>query len=989
MITLKKILSKKIFLLSIFSIASGCNQKIGYNKNAQNTNELPITSNRSIECPILDTQETIEDETIEIRNVKSLLDGLVSEEELQETIHILKKSLLRDVNDVTSLSELIINLEEILIKYDNTESLNHIEKLLNISNLIKTYSDQYLNEINRITKENYRTLISYKKNPTFGMLQSENFSIENYLISLEAVSISKDFNHSIKKIKLLHNLDENYVPLLHSVNSSSIKFLHIITGKEHTINIESEEDIKPIIEFSIFFNQNLNKLNPFIKANQYGILELQEIEAPYSLNAGIAIKTIMDYFETEKYPNPIHRNSENSLSKIIKVHAYVNLLQIGVDNLSEANKTLFIFKSLSKNMLTKNLHFFSSIGKMGSKINVSLNAANIILDAIELYKTENATQKIKFGTALAFDSVGLGMGLGSPFLSWLEASTASSALSTLAIPFTGLAIGLKGFADAAAQGQEESVHLSRYFYDYEKELKNFNNQESEFFLNLNQKKLPFIPLAYKNIEYTNQKIISADYNNIMISALNLSNPNSIILHFGDHYIYQTSRWESLDRISHSYISSFGPNPGPIHDKQHLIPIRNLLNFDLGIKDSIFLNNIPTQTPIMLPIVPITDISYDFHYTPGIMSRHDAELSSLLKMQKNGKFIFEYMTGIFTEMAIRSLYFEYKKTNISVSLGNDNRVLITSFIPNIWHNLITYDIQAKNGQYYLKLSNGINYNILSASSQEGKWVLDLSSLNGIAKIYNNKIVMDNTQINFPTNNKPTEILLMYKNGAITKVNLSDEKQSYSLFDYRSQNLKPKEFKEFIYQMTSQNRQSEGFIEIKNYPIDENSTEKAWYDIKEKQILFPNQVKKYNNLNCPLRSPECFINSNNLNLIGRNEKQLYFYDPINLNLYYQKDLNSTIELLETSIKRAYFHCGHVIAENEGLLLSIKNPFEKTLLEIKKDNIDRNEIHSFYSNNNYKLNKEILLFTSQNQFYGWYLSNIDTVINIPKLISNIKEY
>ncbi|BBH53806.1 hypothetical protein [Fluviispira sanaruensis] len=69
---------------------------------------------------------------------------------------------------------------------------------------------------------------------------------------------------------------------------------------------------------------------------------------------------------------------------MLKVHTYINLTQTGVDSYTEIEK-----------------------------INLGLNSANIILDALELVNAENTTKKIQLGTRLGFDAAGFTLGASS------------------------------------------------------------------------------------------------------------------------------------------------------------------------------------------------------------------------------------------------------------------------------------------------------------------------------------------------------------------------------------------------------------------------------------------------------------------------------------------------------------------------------------------------------------------------------------------------
>ncbi|BBH53807.1 TcdA/TcdB pore-forming domain-containing protein [Fluviispira sanaruensis] len=558
----------------------------------------------------------------------------------------------------------------------------------------------------------------------------------------------------------------------------------------------------------------------------------------------------------------------------------------------------------------------------------------------------------------------------------LGESAASASLNTLSVPLTGLAIGFNAFASAAAVSQEDSIHLANYFYSYEQELSKYKvtaaSNESDFHKDIFA--MPVVPLAYKNWIYNNNKFQSANYTNAMIKEVDLSKRDQIKLQFGDHYVYQTSRYEDLDGLSHTYISSFGPNPRAILDNHHLIPIKNLLHFTLGDEDFVILDKISTSKPIILPIVPTTDISYNFGYTPGILSRHDAELSSVLKMQKYGNFLFEYMTGIFTEFSIRELFFDYKSTEITIKLGENNRFLFTPVVPDNWKNLITYNIYGNKGHYFLKTAEAVNYKIHTNSANE-KWIIDMGSIKSNIKIENNSIKFGNNCIQFPSEIKAKEILLLHANGAISSVQLDTEKQNYISYDFSKLNLSKNDFIIMLQSQSVANNQAHGYIEVEKYPVDSTYSSKSWYDIEHNTIISPLLLSK--------KSTQI-----DLFLVGRVGDYIYYYDQKNSDIYFQEKNKRETYLLESNVKNIQLFPDHIIVEKlDKYIISFFDPRKKTLLEVISNKISKNEIHKIAKENGYNIGNEVLLFNHTKKFIGWYLSNIDIMVDVDKINNHIK--
>ncbi|KAB8029811.1 TcdA/TcdB pore-forming domain-containing protein [Fluviispira multicolorata] len=982
MITIKKSIQKKILTLSLSGIACSCNKQYQNEKGKELIFIQSITKT-SNSCSPLNEDKISQEESLEKDKIVLFFQNSISADEKESLKETLNQYYSRKEKDVEPIANLLSHLEELMHKYHDILNKQSIKSLFNIEEYINKTSDIYIDTVKKVNKSNNSSLIKYKKEPVFGALNNTDFSIEKYLITLESEDKAAQFNNTIKKYITLHNLDENFIPFPDSIKTNSIKLINIKSGEIKIIALENIDDFIKLNDFKKYINENINNLSFYVKKDSSGNLHLQDINSMHSLSAGLGIKTIIDYFSNHRKDILFSsRSDETNLSKMLKIHTFINIAQAGFDDLTEIEKIHHIFRTLNSTALEDNINFFNAISKVGAKISLGLNTTNIVLDAIELANAESATQKIKFGTELSFDSAGLSLGVGSSILNLVGASTASAALSTMAVPFTGLAIGFNAFANASAHAQEQSVNLASYFYHYEQEIKKYKSSPSYESAFQNEiKNLPFVPLAYKNNQFINNKLQSASFNNVMIKGLDLRTANNMTLHFGDHYVYQTSRYDSLDTISHTYLSSFGPNPAPIINNQHLLPIKNLLNFSLGNEDSVVLNNIKSEKPIILPVVPTTDISYSFHYTPGILARHDAELSSVLKMQRNGKFLFEYMTGIFAEFAIRELFFDYKKTDISIYLAENSRFLYTPKIPEKWNNLITYNLFGNNGHYFLKIDKEAHYNIHTLGDND-KWIFDISTLTEKIIIEKNSIKADSFQINFLTFKKPKEILLLHKLGEITSVQLDEEKQTYTLFDFNKLALNLAQFKKMLQSRVLENKQEHGFIEIENYPIFENHSGKVWYDIKNNQIININNLKSLG------ETQGDYTQENTLSLVSRIGNQLYFYDKNNYKLYYQKDLTSNIYLLEDNIENITFFLDHLIIEKkDGFVISVKNPQDKTLLEIKKDDLKKEMILKIAKKKRYKLNNEILLFNQNNKFYAWYLTHIDLIVDIKKINNHIE--
>lgn len=908
------------------------------------------------------------DQFDKIEAVKISLKNIISSTEFDELDEAFDWFLIRKDQNIITAHHIHLKLEEIYRKY--------------FSNITGLSEDNYLNfltlkgEIYESIKQinNKEKFIELSQQPSFNDFNKHDYSFEKYYAIYEATLYAKQFSETVAEIAKKNNFSSDHFPMLEdfSEKSKELSFMHKISHEIKTAKINTQEELQGILKFKKYLNNNFNTLRSFKSFDSNSDVVLLNVHGSQGLTAAIVIQTLLDFFDKRKSSD--EKEFSKNLAAYIKAHTYVNIAILGEQVISDTLQTTELVKALTKHTASTS-KLINSISKVSTVASTVLNIASIGLSITELIKSESTADKIQFGTQLGFDTAGLIMGLGNLALYQAGATTASAAVSALAVPLAGLSIGFSGFAAASAQAVTEVEEIADRFNHYKNDFKNFGEQKTyKTSYQTHAEIRPLNNFAYKDFSFSedeNHNLLQhATNHDIVINELNFKEQDDKIkIIFGTHYLYETKKWKEYGGliINNPVLHVFGDNPISENDHSKSFSINSAFQFNSSkVIDYI------DGTPIILPMVPSSYISYSYNYTPGVIGSYSEKYAALREIQeKNFRFMFTFFRPYPLEYAIRRMNFEFQATNISIILSDKNLSFFTPNIPKDWKNKISYNFSSGNGSYYLKLSSDAKYNI--ESSELEKWFFDCQDLENDLIVLSNEIKIGKTSITFTNYKYPKEIIILNKDGVYKKYDFNSNSLKVMIVD----NNQISNIEEVIKKNLNLQIQDKGYIEIENY--NNIKDKKAWYEIESSKIIAPTAIEngqrkytKYTKLN------------QNLIIIGKDTKFYYFYNPIRQEIYsmpysqYNVIHNSALDLLDNDILEFYFANNSLYyktKDNIGISVSENS---KSIISIKTSDFSPEKIKEISKDFNLNISSEVLVFDENDQFLGWYIKEKDAYIS-----------
>lgn len=727
-----------------------------------------------------------------------------------------------------------------------------------------------------------------------------------------------------------------------SVNASDTV---IVTVKNRTL-------IKKLLSFKDYFTKNLKILKPHIKAENNALELNSDFNEGLVLNAGLAMSAIWDFLSFRKSTKDGVSEDFETLYKLLMAHSYLGFTQMGVDSLAATSDFVHIYQTMTTANLEQHAEVYSKLGRVFNAASNVISLASIALDAAKIASSRTVTEKIEFSTQLSFDSLGLGLGVTNLVLRTLGATTASSVLGTISVPIAGLSVGFTSFVAASAQAQEEAIIKARYIFDYEKDHYNYNPVP----LNTTPE---FIALPYKNIDIhaSQGKIIKADFTNVVINSIDTREINKVKLGYGSHKIYETKH--NLN-FQHCFLFC---NVSANIDKDKAISISDVLKFP--IKETIFTSSY--NTSIILPIVPESYISYTYNYTPFILSRGDAELSPMRRLEKTGKFIFDYMGPLLFEHAIRNLTSTFVDTNVNINLGGSNTALVTPLMPQKFYGKMKYKVYGEDGNYLIKVLDTAKYEI-NISGHE-KWFIDASEVaykNDSFSLTESLLKIGNLEISFPSSKQPQELILALNDGALYHLDLINKTRKLLVVNF---SMFKQNYPDYLAKLSELSKNSDNslkYIELEHYQI-EGGQIKAWYDINKNEIFYPrNPIFDFdceNNQHC--------IDINSVMLLERRDKEIFYYSNEKKSFYYQENETESIRVISEGVFRVHKKADNsfVIENAAHHIFSFSPEKGKILHAVKKSNITVQGLEILASTYGYALADKVSIFNSEEKFVGYF--------------------
>ncbi|WP_323086808.1 TcdA/TcdB pore-forming domain-containing protein, partial [Providencia alcalifaciens] len=229
---------------------------------------------------------------------------------------------------------------------------------------------------------------------------------------------------------------------------------------------------KTLIEFHDYYENQILTFEKFyyFEGNEIrpkgGDVEVVPIDG---LNAGIAIQSLIQWASDKNRNEGSNKGNSPDLEFALKMQTYVSYSMMAQGAMNDAMKvTELVQKVLADDtkMAIEAMDGFSSslVRNTNEGLGVIFNGAVVGLDLYELSHAENESQKVIFGTQLAFDSAGLitstaGLGAGV-----LGASSTSAVLGVAGVLISGLGIGFAGLARNFSDIGKDAKSVGRYFY---------------------------------------------------------------------------------------------------------------------------------------------------------------------------------------------------------------------------------------------------------------------------------------------------------------------------------------------------------------------------------------------------------------------------------------------------------------------------------------------------------------------------------------------
>ncbi|BBH53805.1 hypothetical protein [Fluviispira sanaruensis] len=298
MLPSKNLITHNLIAFSIIAITTGCSKSY----QSKQMNDLSITSlsKASNSCtPTLDENFT-QDDLNDIETINEFFQPELSDEELSSLNEALIQNYKRDVNEIEPITQLLIQLEDYMHKYGLKLNTIHNRNASFIDDYIKGISNTYINTMEKISNLEESSIIKYKSTPVFGVLKNDDFSIEKYIITLEAEEKVSQFKSIMKNYMNLNNLNEDYIPLPNTFKTGGMRFINRITGEEKFISYNNDDDFKILSNFNKYLNENVNRISSYVKRDFAGKLHLKNIDSAFGLRAGLGIKTIFDFMSDKR-----------------------------------------------------------------------------------------------------------------------------------------------------------------------------------------------------------------------------------------------------------------------------------------------------------------------------------------------------------------------------------------------------------------------------------------------------------------------------------------------------------------------------------------------------------------------------------------------------------------------------------------------------------------------------------------------------------------
>lgn len=689
---------------------------------------------------------------------------------------------------------------------------------LNVGDLVSS------TDLSEVTQSHQAMKVFLEKQNTL----MEDRQIKTSLCILNAEQWGARLESSINKISKLNQLDEGWIPVFASTDKLDsgqyrVQFIH--RGDEEAPRWIETEDAT-FFEFKQYFNESIANFSQHYTFND---LELQHedisegtINAEHvdGLNSAIGIKALIEWSANRNRQSVTSERSSN-LDAALKIHAYVSYAMMAHGALNDISRVTQLASTLWKDgaaVVTTEMNSFSSslLRTANEGVGAIFQGAMVGFDIYELANVENEQQSAVIGTRLAFDSSVLTTSIVGYGASMLGAETVAGVAMPLAVPLTGLGIGVAELVRINERHAGEAAEVGAIFTHYKE--------------------------IYQNaaISYHAEKKLLIPTNGIVIEDIDFLERTFTL---GSQYIYRGEKrsWS----IGHSALSDFQSSPRAEINKRNAINVREAVGI---FSNKVSFDSTQSNT-IVLPAIPKSYINYKYSSLFGGTSRGDSGYSILREMEENYQFYFDYFyCGL--EYVISELNFEYVFTPINIKLDSVNKHLIIPTLPDSWHGYIEYDFIGYGGEYQISVNHG-SYLKLKQSpflNHQSTWVIDTSFIdsdqNMAIKIMDDHIKVGSMTIYVDDSAKLNVIRLVNSQQEITEINFKDKVAEVISLNGMHWNSKERSIESFLDDLAQKGELHKQYVVVNHYQHHGVDIGRAFYSIADKRMFYSNSINKEN-------------------------------------------------------------------------------------------------------------------------------------------------
>lgn len=656
-----------------------------------------------------------------------------------------------------------------------------------------------------------------------GLEEALQTNFPDYQVSLSLLEANRwadRWSRSIQALEQEAGIEGRWMPILTNTEATSngayrVQFINLDTQETRWLTSHD----KTFVEFGRYVNEQLSQFKKDFSLEEGRIQQqvgIGEPEAIDGLNAGLAVQTMIQWFQRKSQEGADSEPRSPELAKALEIHAYLNMMQIGHGMIMDAAKVVNLIKTALRGEAIAAESTLSTFGKAfshatGEGMGVLFGGASVGFDAYELAHAQNETQKAVFGTQLAFDSASLVTSVAGLGAGMMGAVSAGVVLGGAGVILGGLGIGFAALAQAFGGVAQNAQAVGHYF--------------------------DVVDNAYKNGGYTYNadKGLLVPLAGAVIQSMDLRNNQ---IHFDSQYIYRTHHG-STGSGRRNYFFWVGDMPRMSLDRSQAINIRS----GIGYGDTATLSHGDTKI-VILPATPKSYIRYDYQALPGATMRHDAGFNVIRRLEEDYRFDYDFY--IFpSEYIINRIYQEYVSTEINVYLDLRQRQLVVPDLPNELHGYLSYNIYGNGSCCVISLNEGVtlNLSVIDGSSQKTRWILNTSNLesDGV-HITRDNLVVGNVTVNIPQLTQ-SEVWLISHNDKVSAIDF-EQQTTLVLEENASQWVNTKEsIEEHLLTLREQQRLGSEYVVVENYaaPIPDDpalkcSVGRAYYDVANDRFLY---------------------------------------------------------------------------------------------------------------------------------------------------------